>query len=177
MICVWIPKNWSGLPYNPLMLLLSHRLPLHNLSVCCLSHFKINNKRRWKEKAEKYKDKVEHNKQLEENNMRWTCECMNEASHRCMFTHRKQFNHSLFLIRDDVFITMRDAVIKLIYDEKTRDKVAGLLLSHFLSHPPSTVRSNSPPLLFLILSSECASEMIMMIINNLNCFQLVHINQ
>lgn len=28
---------------------------------------------------------------------------------------------------DDVFITMRDAVIKLIYDEKTRDKVAGLL--------------------------------------------------
>ena len=32
-------------------------------------------------------------------------------------------------LHDDVFITIRDAIIKLIYDEKTRDKVAGLLLS------------------------------------------------
>lgn len=65
-------------------------------------------------------------------------------------------NNSIVLSpRDDVFITMRDAVIKLIYDETTRDKVAGLLLSHlFFSRIHRAIQFTS---FILPHSLECAA--------------------
>jgi hypothetical protein len=89
----------------------------------------------------------------------------------CLRTENNSIALAL-LSSDDVFITMRDAVIKLIYDEKTRDKVAGLLLSHLFAFS-----RRHRAIQFTSFISSSFSRSLKMIINNLNCFRLVHINQ